>query len=293
MAFPIGGKENLPPQRLSGDTSDTEATSKNAAIVDQLIHLDYQCDFEVTVARPIGDLANLFQEPPTSLDFDQVSDMQTGAKLETIEVKPSRFEQGTQAAECRFSTDPRTNAVYQMDYNAERKEVVLQETYNGLLPRWVRTGDHGKWLHPEKGVPTAKVMQLLLFKQLGLSKENTSVASSCAMNSQTVVDVMYAMIIEGKSVEQAFAESQSVQMLTEVGQMLGYNHTKLTAVTADTPGAYTHIPTALTYTGWSQEQISDFAKQPKVVALEKAGVPIMDPDFKVPDALNVEVRFTD
>ena len=269
------------------------AEIKKEGIIEKLINVNYEGYHPVTIKRSIGDLAKLFDIPPEEINFDDISNAKTGIRFEGVELEEVRFNASAVSAFCKFSKDPASKAVFVWDHVSLSKEVIFQEAYNGKLPRWIQTGDSSKWIHPTKGVPTAKVMNLLMMYKLGLKKENVTNASSCAMNAQTIVDVLHDIVIKGKDLQEAIANSQSVQMLSELGEMLGYSKTWLTSIEADFPGAYTFIPTMLVNTGWSEERIKTFGEQKKVKELEKAGFSIMNADFKVPDALNIEVQFTD
>lgn len=277
--------DNIPIKQFEDNTHST--------FIENLIYIDHSCNILVPVKKPLGDIVHLFDIPPEHIEFNKVSESKVGFVLEEVTAKTAMHDENLVTAQCVFAKEPRTRAVFEWDYDGATKNVHFQEAYNGLLPRWTKMGNPQKWLNETKGIPTAKLMNILLYHKLGLDKDKVSSASSCAMNAQTTVDVLHAMIVNGKSVDEALALCQTVQLLAELGQMLGYKNTILNSVKADTPGAYTYIANALFDSGWSEEQISEFKKQPKIKDLENIGVPILDSTFKVPDALNITVVFSD
>lgn len=162
------------------------------------------------------------------IDFDECSTTKTGYKLLGIEVCPESTKTRSRMAEAVFSEHCRAEFV--LIYDSKERLCRIDKAFRTGLPAWIKIGDPEMWVSPEKGIPTAKVLQILLSKGLGLNHSNVQTIHLLSVSAQTSIDLVHSVVIEGQSIPDAFSRCASAQLAEDLGEMLGGAQTRLVGV---------------------------------------------------------------
>ena len=193
------------------------------------------------------------------------------------------------------------NARFRMSYNKKTQICDVKLLYRGDLPVWIKAGNPECWLSPEKGVPTAKMITKLLMDKLGLTKENVKTITSGSVNPQTVVDAAHALLVQGKSLPQAFALAHTSQLNAELGQTLEASAVHLISVQQSYRGSYCELGYLLENSELTDAQREAFKKQLKVHEIYAlTGIDLFQDNtglqpqkqVRVPDYINLMYRVT-
>jgi hypothetical protein len=259
--------------------------AKALKIIDDLQTVTMQCNQLVPLPKGFKSLKNLYSGSVdnVSIDFDKHSGKKQGFKLARVDVKPNQFFPNKVQAEAVF--EGRCGATFCMSYDPKKQDAEVELSYRGELPVWIKEGNEKCWLS-EKGVPTGKVISSLLIKKLGLTTDNVKTISRTSMNAQTVVDVLHAMIVEGKSAAEAYALCQTSQMSAEFCQNLDAQGLILTSIT--TSESHCFLEDLLESSNWAEDQKEAFRKQPKIQKIkELTGIDIIRDPIHVPGAVDL------
>lgn len=227
--------------------------------------------------RGVSHLDGAFANPNSTIDFGV-----KGYKLLGITIDENCHITGTHGllkytrAKAVFENNP--EASFEMAYDPLTQDCCIERSYRGDLPTWIRFGDPRHWLDPVKGIPTAKVIQGLMMKKLGMHKNNVKTFKLSCVNAQTFVDAIHGIVIQGKPITRAFAASQTAQLTAELSQILGQQSLRLVSIKAAVENGKSNIEHYLNNSNWSNIEKAKFRDQPKLADLKKIGIDLCEMD---------------
>ncbi len=186
--------------------------------------------------RPVNDLAksvsNWFKkhrkDADILIDFDECSPSTKGYKLLRIKVSSTPETPGGRKAEAVFSAN--CPASFSLKYDPRNRLCKIDTAFRRGLPAWIKVGDPQTWLSADRGLPSAKVLQILLSKALGINQYNVRKIDLISIGAQTPVDLVHSLVLEGSSLPDAFARCASAQLAEGLGEILGGVQTRFTGV---------------------------------------------------------------
>ncbi len=258
-------------------------------LLQTLINVNITCEEPIHLVKRLPCFKNLYKPSDfpirlngykiQKVDSHKVSDVQTDAKIAVF----------------------KANAVFSFSYFKNTQTCLINSRFRAKLPVWMKWGNPECWVSRDEGIPTAKVMSKLILDKLGLTKDNVQTILSHSMNPQTIVDVAHALLVQGKTMEQAFALAHTSHLNAEIAQMLGAHGVRLVSVKRDHRVSFSKLEYLLDTSDLTKKQKIAFKNQPKLREIEEfTGIKFFDDNphsesrqhVCVPDMITLAYRVT-
>ena len=231
-------------------------------ILKELTRVNIRCDEPIPMARVPLNLKDLL--PPEGLPLPFDFQCKEGYKLEPEGIIVSRRRPGSDknVTDATISVGP-ADATFMLGYNKESQTCDVKLRFRGKLPVKIQVGS------PAKSVPTAKVMVKLLIDKLGMTSQNVKFIRSISENAQTMVDVVHALLVEGRPVHEAFKMAHTSQLNAEFGQMLGAREVRFISAKNAYPDVVRELEELLEDSQLPEDQLQVFRGQRKLREIQE------------------------